>query len=351
MITRRKQKRFTVQAHAMRVFAFLGVISILGYWLLLPAQVRSAGIDDVTITLTDSEAVNTETRVSVVFTPTTNLDTADVISIYLGENTAGDEFTDGDADQSGADIACTQTGATFGSGTYAAASATVPMKYTITKASGAGSVAAVTCTLGSLATDAPSTPTVADNYSVAVVTTDDSGAGVVYVGNANDVTVSATVLPNLALAIDNADGTTCTTTSGVTSCNLGVLTTAAVNTGNYDVNVGTNATSGATIKVIDDGNLRNGADDIDDITENTTVAAGTEGNGVAVTSDAAWTEASPFDDDDTPTTTSAQNVASTSGPIDIAGNDVTVTHRAAISSLTKALVYSHIVTWTAVANF
>jgi hypothetical protein len=224
------------------------------------------------------------------------------------------------------------------------------MLYSVNVATG-GDTSAVTCTLGDGATDGPSNPGVADGYSVAVVTNSDSGAGIAYVGNANDVTVSATVLPNLALTIDNADATACTTASGVTSCNLGVVTTAAVNTGNYDVNVGTNAASGATMIVAEDGDLRNGADTINDVVEGNTVTLGTETYGVALTSDAAWTEQGDFTDDDTPLVTGPTNVATTAGPIDIAGNDVTVTHRVAVASTTKALTYSHIVTWTATANF
>jgi hypothetical protein len=213
---------------------------------------------------------------------------------------------------------------------------------------GAGATV-VTCVLGD-GTPNPINPTAADGYSIAVVTTSDSGAGIAYVGNANDVTVSATVLPNLTITIDNADASACVTTSGVTACNLGVVTTAAVNTGNYDVNVGSNATSGVTLTVDDEGNLRNGADDIDDITENTTVAAGTEGYGIAVVADAGWTETSPFDDDDTPFSGSPQGVATTAAPVGYT-NDVTITHRVAVGATTKALTYSHIVTWTATANF
>lgn len=319
-------------------------------WYVQPVQIaRAAGIDNVVVATSDSEATGGETRLVVTFTPTTSI-AGGYIRIYLGENTAGDEFTDGDADQSGADIACTQVGATFSGGAFAAASATVPMLYSINVASG-GDTSAVSCTLGSGATDGPNLPAVADGYSVAVTTNSDAGAGIAYVGNANDVTVSATVLPNLALTIDGADASICVTTSGVTACNLGVVTTAAVNSGNYDVNVGTNATSGATLKITEDGDLRNGSDTIDDVTEGGTVSAGAEEYGIALTSDAAWTEQGDFTDDDTPITTGTDDVATTSGPISISGDDVTVTHKVAVDSTTKALTYSHIVTWTATANF
>ena len=346
---KKKATFFRVSRMGITIFA---IFSLLAEWALLPhTAVRAAGIDDVAAAFSDSETTGAETRVVVTFTPTTSI-ASGYIKIYLGPATGGVEFTDGDADQTGADIACTQTGSTFSGGAYAAASASVPMLYSINVASG-GNTNAVSCTLGSLATDGPNLPASADGYSVGVVTNADSGAGLGYVGNGNDVTVSATTLPNLTLTIDNADATICTTTSGITSCNLGVVTTAAVNTGNYDVNVGTNAASGATMKIAEDGDLRNGADTIDDVVEDTggTVTAGVEEYGVQVAADASWTEAGNFTDDDTPIPTGPANVASTAGPIASSGDDVTITHRVAVSSITKALTYSHIVTWTATANF
>ena len=90
-----------------------------------------------------------------------------------------------------------------------------------------------------------------------------------------------------------------------------------------------------------------------DIVEDTggTVTAGVEEYGVAVTSDASWTEAGNFTDDDTPIPAGPATVATTAAPIAASGDDVTITHRVAVSSATKALTYSHIVTWTATANF
>jgi len=328
------------------------VMAVMVYVWIIPLvpTVQAAGIDDVTVSFTDSQAINTETRIVVTFTPTTALTASSTISIYLGETTAGDEFTDGDADQDGTDINCVQTGSTFENGSQADATATVPMLYYVELASVGAGTGTVTCTLGDGATDAPSTPNAADGYSVAVVTENDSGAGIAYVGNANDVTVSVAVLPNLALTIDAADGTYCTTTSGVTSCNLGTATTAAVNSGYYDVNVGSNAASGVTLSLGENGNLRNGSDDINDVADSA-VTAGSEEYGVAVTTSGTWTIDGTYDGIDAPVITGPDVVATTTGGINIAGDDINVVHKVAISSLTKALTYSHIVTWTATANF
>ena len=331
----------------------LAMVSIGGLLLSLLGWVplaHSAGIDDVTVTLSN-ETINTASTVTTVFTFGT-LVNGNTIKIYLGDTTAGTPWQLNSVTT--ADISCTDngTGESYTVNSVTAASASTPMWTQITATTVGSGATAVTCVVGD-GTLNPINPNGAGNYSIAVVTTNDSGAGIAYVGNANDVTVSATVLPNLTLTIDNADGTTCTTASGVTSCNLGVVTTAAVNTGNYDLNVGTNATSGATLKIAEDGNLRNGSDSITDIVEDTggTVTAGVDEYGIAVASDASWTEAGNFTDDDTPIPTGPANVATTSAPIASTGDDVTVTHRVAVSSTVKALTYTHIVTWTATANF
>ncbi|MFH1171776.1 MAG: hypothetical protein V1778_04535 [bacterium] len=338
---------------ARRVVALLAVFTlVISQAVFEIPTAHSAAISPVAANL-QSSATGAETQITVTWTPATALAVSDVIQLYLGPSTGGVEFTDGDADQSGTDIDCTQSGSTFNSGTFAAASATTPMLYTITVAGVSTGAGEVVCTLGAASGDGPNLPVTADGYSVAVVTNDDTGAGIDYVGSGNLVTVSASVLPNLTLTIDNSDGTTCTTTSGVTSCSLGLVTTAAVNTGNYDVNVGTNAASGATLKIAEDGDLRNNTDTIDDVVEDTggTVTAGVEEYGIAVVSDAAWTEQGNFTDDDTPIPSGPATVATTAAPIAASGDDVTITHRVAVSSATKALTYSHIVTWTATATF
>ncbi|MFH1171777.1 MAG: hypothetical protein V1778_04540 [bacterium] len=313
---------------------------------------RAAGIGDVAVTLSN-EATSAASQATVLFTFGTLVD-GNTIRIYLGETTGGNSW--GLNGVATTDISCSDngTGESYTVNSVTAASASTPLwtQITATTVGTVPSATQVTCVIGDGSPN-PTNPAVAGNYSVAVVTTNDSGAGVAYVGNANDVTVTAITLPNLTMTIDNADGTTCTTTSGITSCNLGTVTTAVVNTGNYDVNVGTNAASGATLKIAEDGDLRNTTDTIDDVVEDTggTVTAGVEEYGIAVVSDASWTEQGNYTDDDTPIPLGPATVATTAAPIAASGDDVTITHRVAVSSATKALTYSHVVTWTATANF
>lgn len=345
-----KSKILFYKSRPMWICSALVILFLVSIWIAQSFKIVNAtGIDDVTVTLSN-EAVNTAAQVTVVFTFGTLVD-GNVIKIYLGENTDGDEWQDNSITTS--DIACSDdgTGEVYTVDSVTAATATVPMWTQITATTVGSGATQVTCTIGDDSPN-PINPISADGYSIAVVTTNDSGAGLAYVGSANDVTVSATVLSTLALTIDNADSTACTTSSGVTSCNLGVIITTTINTGNYDVNVGTNAANGASMKIAEDGNLRNGSDTIDDIVEDTggTVTAGQEEYGIAVSADGAWTKQGDFTDDDTPIPTGPSNVATTAGPVAY-DNDVTISHRVAVAVSTKALTYSHIVTWTATANF
>ena len=168
----------------------------------------------------------------------------------------------------------------------------------------------------------------------------------VYVGDANDVTVSVTVLPNLSMLLDNADGTYCTGTPVVT-CNLGVVLTTTVASGNYDINVGTNATSGATISIAESGDLGT----ITDVVNDTTVTAGTDEYGVSVATSGTWTFAGNYVANDTPIAAGPTALASSGAAIAESGNDVTVTHKVAIDASVASGSHSHTVTYTAAANF
>lgn len=340
--------RSFLRAVSKKLISIVSIIALVLVWgQLLPQPAKAVGIDNVTVTLS-VETVGAASQVTVVFASTVLTDT-EAFTIYLGEDTTGDEW--GLNAVTTTDISCTDngTGETYTVNSVTAASATLPMRTQITATTVGAGATLTTCLIGD-GTPNPTNPATADGYSVAVATAADSGAGIAYVGNANDITVSVTVLPNLSLTIDGADGSNCTTASGITTCNLGTVLTTTVATGSYDVNVGTNAGSGATMSIAEDGNMRNGANDINDVVEGNTVTANTEGYGVAVVATANWSEQGDFTDDDTPIATGPTTVATSAGPIDYT-DELAVTHRAAISAATLALTYSHIVTWTATANF
>ena len=123
---------------------------------------------------------------------------------------------------------------------------------------------------------------------------------------------------------------------------------------NYDLNVGTNAANGATVRVEENQDMTSGGNTISDIVEDTggAVTAGVEEYGVQVDADVgSWTEQGDFTDDDTPIPGSTTAVASTGGPLASTGDDVTITHKIAVASSTDAGNYTHTVTWTVIADF
>lgn len=126
------------------------------------------------------------------------------------------------------------------------------------------------------------------------------------------------------------------------SVDLGVINPWAVSTGNHAITVTTTALSGYTCKITEDGNLRNGGNDINDVSGGT-VDAGSEeygincsGGGCALGSDSVISG--------TPLT-----VATSVGPV--TNEATTMTYKAAVSAITDALGYSHIVTYTCTGNF
>ncbi len=332
---------------ALSVFALLVFVSLRSY---LP-HLQAAGLDSITVTLLDSESVNTDSQVQVAF-EVGNLSDGETIDIYLGEDTTGDEWQDDGI--TNAHISCSDDGAgeAYAGDAVNAATASDAMNVTFTATTVGAGATTVTCLIGDGDANNPNNPNAAYGFSVAVITSEDAGAGIAYVGNANDITVSVSMLSNLSLSIDNADGTYCTTVAGVTSCNLGVVLTTTVAQGSYDLNVGTNAQNGATLQINSSGALLNGAEDIAAYIEDSgAITAGTEEYGIDVAADAAWTKAGDFSDDATPVPAVETAIATTAGENDIAGDDLTITHKAAIDSTVLARTYSQIVTWTASASF
>lgn len=294
---------------------------------------KAAGIDNVVVSLA-SETTGASSQINVGFTPTTALVDSDVISIYIGENSGGNEF-----DLTGVlvgDVDCTNTGGTFAGASVTLATASTPAYVTITVNTAGTGGSAVMCTIGD-AND-PTNPAVADGYEVAVITNDDEGAGVAYVGNNNDVTVTANVLPLLNLTISD------------NTMDLGTVLTTAVSTADHTISVGTNASSGATVHIIADGALNSGGNAWTDVVENNAVVAGTEGYGIAVTNGAGWTESANFDDDDTPIPLITTDLMTSAGAIDDTIT-TTIQYRAAVDATTPSGTYDQVVTYTATADF
>jgi len=175
----------------------------------------------------------------------------------------------------------------------------------------------------------------------------DSGSLAIPIMDSDQVTVSATVDPTISSDING---------SPPYSCSLGTLTTAQVYGCTYTNTISTNAANGYVAQIQDDGNLRSGSNDINDVSDGT-VNAGVEEYG-ASSSDTS----PPFADYDgtcgggateagTGLTTSLQTYADSTGPSGPSGDVITVCHAAAIAANTPSGVYSHIVTHITTGTF
>ncbi len=115
-----------------------------------------------------------------------NLSSGESISISLGEDTTGDEWQANSITTF--HISCSDNGTgetyTFSSVNVASAISSMGVIFTATTVdSGATTVA---CFIGNSGANNPDNPISADGFSVTVITTEDAGVGIVYVGNSNE---------------------------------------------------------------------------------------------------------------------------------------------------------------------
>lgn len=144
----------------------------------------------------------------------------------------------------------------------------------------------------------------------------------------------------------SAAGATLSATLSTNSINLGELTTAEVASGSQTLTVTTNAATGYTTTIKDDGQLRSGSNVIPDIPLDGTVTAGVPGYGINTTGDAGKMNSSATS---TPLSTSDQILAATSTPA--SGEQTIITYKAAIDSSIAYGTYSHAVTFTTIVNY
>ncbi len=203
----------------------------------------------------------------------------------------------------------------------------------------------------------------AENYSVALSSTNDNDYGSVLIyayddstpAYQNQVEITAQVAPILQLSITD------TTDAETDLCDLGVLDVVSVNTCSYRIYPGTNQTTGtATLSFIDitysmtsnlDGLSKGTSADVDDIdatTANTDVAGGTEGTGVTfIPTGSTFTLQGNYNDTtnagDDPVPTTEATLAQASGYVDGTvgnGNYITATHAGAADAGTQTGSYN-----------
>lgn len=337
---------YTHKAQIQITIAIFYLLSVLTFFGAM-GTVHAAG---VAVTITPS-ALTASTPTDVTFSYIASADYANTntvsilapAGVTIANCTSGTTDADGDSTPDGSGAVASQTYTyTFTASTTNADSTGVSFCINLS---------ATTGNYGITFTDAK---TVSSN--------NDYGGALVYVGSANVVNVTAQVQPALSFVIRNSDDTGNTNT-----CALGTLSLVSVSTCAYRLKITTNAASGFTVQVNSDGDLRksgsgNVADnlDIDLIAENSTVAAGTEGYGIALNGGSitggSITESGDFSDDDTPLPiSSATNLLTGSGTNNPGTTDTTntslVTHRAAMDGDTTTGLYTQQVTYTVSATF
>lgn len=134
-----------------------------------------------------------------------------------------------------------------------------------------------------------------------------------------------------------------TMTLSANSIALGTLSSGSISSASLTVTVTTNATSGYTVRLTEDGNLRSlGANNIDDVSDGA-VSAGHEEYGIGTSGTAGQFNSSDAGISGTLILASSSTTATAQATI--------VTFKASINSATFNGAYSHTVTFTTVANF
>ncbi|MFW5702541.1 MAG: hypothetical protein ACOCXP_01085 [Candidatus Dojkabacteria bacterium] len=343
------------QIYRKSVKVFIVAVLVINFSGLVLHDVQAAAVTvSVSSPANASFAALTATDVTFGYTTSsTEFENGDSITVSIQPDLAG-ALADCTSATTDADGDATPDGA-FNSGSFSSSTAVYEFTAPTTTASTTGI---------DLCIRFPAATTTG-NYSIAITDDNDNdlGAALVYVGDDNDVTVTAQVTPTLAFNIRDAVDSTDTN-----ECELGVLSIASVSTCSYRLKVTTNSQNGYTVNVDTDGDLRvsgsgDVADglDIDPVVENNTVVSGTEAYGVEFNGGAATvgaiTESGDFNDDDTPLPiNSATAIYSSSGSNNPAAssdttNTALVTHRATVDGDTLSGAYSHIVTYTVTASF
>lgn len=305
----------------------------------LGVPLKAAVLTDINVT-PSALTISTSADVVITWTPVTAETTGTILEI-----TYPTTFTGG-ASLTNTDIAITGTNITSKTCTGFVAG-----YFRCTLTNSAPVTTLITMTIG--ATNKLTTPSSAGNYSFSVSaniggtgSTYDTGAGLAYIASENQVQVRAVVPPVLALDLYDAGTTTLMTNPN--TCNLGVLSVNAVNTCTYDVGVGTNSSTGSTVRVYAGGQLTNGT--VNMTNASGAITAGTEAYGFYIsTAGSKFTASGSYGSPYQAVPTSAADFATSSSTSDKAtlGHHFTVTHGATMSTTTATGSYTQTVYYTA----
>jgi len=194
-------------------------------------------------------------------------------------------------------------------------------------------------------------PSVANTYKISLSgTIGDYGTLSAQILNSDSVGLQAEIIPQLSFSIRNAADT-----AGFSACSLGTITYFGISQCSYRLAAETNADSGFQIFIKTDGNFRNETNYIANIAENSQVAEGVEGYGLAVTAGTGLIEVGDFNDDETPISTAEAVLIKSDSVYNYTQGDLNtsslIIHKAAVSTQTKAGAYSQQIIYSILANY
>lgn len=323
-------------------------------YLHLRSDVQAATLTSMTDTMTRLK-ISVVANHTIVFTTPTGVTDTETITITFPAafNTASIVEDDVDVADDGTDL----TTAADCTGSEHAGVAMAGDVLTISLCSGdGGAIAATSVVTVEIGTNATASgtgvnqitnPGSSGSNTIAIAgTMTDSGSLAVPIMTDDQVTVSATVDPTITSLLSSS------------TCLLGILDNTSINFCSYNNNVTTNASSGYSSTILDDGNLRSsGGDDINDETGDSDVDEGTEEYGVSsddTTGTQAIIDSTGCDDSGTfeaasAITTDAQEYADNTGPVD--AEITTLCHSASVLGTTPAGSYSHLTTHITTGTF
>ena len=329
-----------------KLFSLCSVVLIISmvFYPAVLGRAIAASLTDVEVALTN-EATSATDNIVVTFTPNTAITDGTILEINYDDNfTGGASLLDADIDVTGTNITSSEELPADTEAGY--------FKSTLTCSAGVTTLITITID----GTNELTNPSSSGNYSWSVTadiggagSTFDYGAGLAYVANDNDVTVTATVPPTIDMEIYEANSSTPTN-----ACALGVLSLSIQKTCVYDVAGATNNAAGMTVKINADAKLNSGADDIDDCTDGT-VTPGAEEYGVRITDDGSsgqW-DGTTYESQDEEVPVTETTFATTSAVIDginVQADRLEVTHKATMATATAVASYDQLVTYTAFTN-
>lgn len=362
----------------MKRFKLLSLLTVFAIALapvvaLVTRPATAASLTDVTVYLNVETASGTNTDADIVFGTTTNVTADSILTITFD---SGFVETPGGLVTGDVDVYCDADSDPTTNGTAMTAAtvtdSTQDLLVIDTNTDTCNDFININITGG---TNNIQNPGTIGNYNVSVAsdiggtgTTVDYGAGLAYVGQENDVEITAIVPPTIDMELYQPGSDTLlsnTGTGSVNVCPLGVLSLSSVNTCLYDVGTGTNNAAGLTVRLTSDGAFDDGlGNDINacagtncDSVGAAAVNAGQEEFGFYASENGGgeYTVAGAYGSAHQAVPTSATTIATTS----TTGNGTTsgqaaqrleITNAASMDISTVVGTYRIVKTWTAFTN-